>query len=881
MRIYIKANFLPLLLIIYLFPAITRAQDAPLSKEVQEALEAKNYTQALELLEKSLTQDESSFLLQYYYAETLLGQAQSTLKESLPQRYYLDIHPILSLLYQAQKHSELSIKYFQEATPDSRSKTLEKTGISDRSILYQLPYIIEKEAFETLHQVPYRFNTKTLGKTGYYNLTQDADTLATLRESFIKACRLFQNNFSSSPYKLKMKQMAQEMLGEYTQLRSIRQYGDRSGKMYERYCEEVLYFFEEKDLKNLFKDYYSQAFYFDSPRKDLTYQKLQELGNKYGLSVLELLCQLNIHDRGCYNENLSLYEEFITTMAPSDMAFVALRKLAAHHIAKADYTKAIEIYNNYKELFPTQRTLFDQTITLLGSTSTKRELINIGTKVNSPLKDFEPIASMDGKSLYFARLSPDTGEDVFYSEKNSKGQWTVAKKLSDRVNTASHEIPTGISADNRKLFLYGNYNQSSRFQYIRQSGVPLGKGDFYYTEVDSSGQWGKVYPFPYPVNTPHYEAGLFMTADKQAVLFCSDRPEDNPSYNPNYAQSLYFHGAGEFNTDLYVSVKNEEGDWETPINLGEIINTPFAEKKPYLHPDMKTLYFCSDGHYGLGGYDIYMSKRLDMDSWTSWSEPVNLGLSINTIGDDAIYFTMDGQQAFVVSDRKEDGWGSEDIYQINIPKEVRPEPVVLVQGRVVTHDGSGLQTTLRFDHDQDSLEKHIIYTDSDGSFSIPLEPKQRYTYYAEDKDFFGSSVKIYTDTKDNPITVNKMELTSLKKEDAPPLVLKTLHFHSNSDIIERSSYEDLNRLLTYLIKYPNIKLRIEGHTDNIDTAKFNMDLSQRRAIAVKRYLSKRGCDPSRLEVAGFGESRPIASNEDAAGRALNRRVAFVVTSTMP
>lgn len=115
-----------------------------------------------------------------------------------------------------------------------------------------------------------------------------------------------------------------------------------------------------------------------------------------------------------------------------------------------------------------------------------------------------------------------------------------------------------------------------------------------------------------------------------------------------------FHGTARSNSDLFVVLKNEQGQWQQPINLGDQINSPFAERYPFLHPDGKTLYFSSEGHGGLGGLDIYYSRRLD-DTWQNWSEPVNMGTAINSADDEESSAVSQDFKDIYFSRQEEDG----------------------------------------------------------------------------------------------------------------------------------------------------------------------------------------------------------------------------------
>lgn len=854
-----------------------------IEREGIEYIFQKNFSKAEENLALALKENPNSTIAQFGLAKALYEKEQATKKKEVYTFRFKNFQPYFDMLYNAYQYSLQASDTYMELSDTEKAKVRQSASASEDEILSYLTARIEKEGYMLIYNAPYRRNTAQLYGTGVYNRTTDAEKIMALRENLIRQCGEYIENFPSSPYNEQVSLLRKEILSEYTQIKSLRQYGDRSGKMYEKYCKDIIALYSKNELKHILPNFYGEEYSFDANFKSRSenYKKLQTLAEKYNLTVIELLCKLNIHYGGCNDASANLYDEFIKALAPADIALVAIQRKAKAYIDSASYAKAISIYNTYKPLFPRNAEYFDKTITLLSTPERPHQSRNLGTNINHLTKDFQPIISLDGSHLYFARKTADTGEDVYYSYKNNNGKWSKAKPLSPNINTVSHEIPVGISADGQTIFLYGNYSKLKKFSYVNSTEKRLGKGDFYYAQKDSLGNWNGLNVFPYPINTPNYEAGLSMTADGQAVLFCSDREGTVGKYNPNYnPEKLYYHGAGEFNLDLYVCPKNADGSWGTPINLGAIINTPFAEKNPYLHPDMETLYFCSDGHYGLGGYDIFMSKRLNKNSWTEWSKPVNMGKVLNTTHDDAFYLTPTGKTALIVSAGMEKNYGKEDIYEVEIPKDKRPSPIIFVPGTLTNKKGKPIKTNLFVVEKDNKDNTQKVSTNSDGSFLLILEPGKEYFYYPEKDNFFSSGIELNLTDKDkaNILERNKLELTSLNPKDKKrePLILKTLHFDTDSDHIRSESYFDLNRLAEYIKSHKKLHVKINGHTDNIADEKFNLDLSKRRAVAVKNYLIKRGCKEERLITKGFGEHQPTASNNTPSGRQKNRRVEFIV-----
>ncbi len=327
-----------------------------------------------------------------------------------------------------------------------------------------------------------------------------------------------------------------------------------------------------------------------------------------------------------------------------------------------------------------------------------------------------------------------------------------------------------------------------------------------------------------------------------------------------------------------MSEKTESG-WGEPINLGEVINTNFAETKPFLHPDGKTLYFSSEGHYGLGGYDIFMSKRLSESSWTQWSEPINLGRTINSPADDAITLSIDGETALVVAEAAADSYGREDIYELVVPEKLRPEPVVLVRGQFKNELGQAEQVRVYW-HKAGELEAlDSVQTNPQGDFQLVLQPGASYFFYGDKEMHFSSSQEIdLQQRKAQVVNFDSVQVTSLADvtEDGAGFVMNSLHFDHDSERIWKSSYFDLQRLVRLLQQNANLKLRIDGHTDSSASYEYNMALSERRVASVKSYLVEQGVQPQRISTQAFGETQPVADNATEEGRLRNRRVEFLV-----
>ncbi|GAB4184879.1 MAG: hypothetical protein OHK0057_18850 [Thermoflexibacter sp.] len=869
-----------------------------IEKQGLNALFQKDFATAERIFKQLLASDSSNLSAHlgmsyvYYEQEQVLKQKQQY------QVKYLNFESYFALLRKAYFHASRGAELFKQLRDSEKDKEKKILNLTADAIQIQQKSKISQEAYNLLTNAPYRLSYQKLYESNIYNRYTEIDTLIALREALLQQCADFAKDYPTSPYLKNVKEYRREILRDYTSLFSLRQFGDRSGSNYEKFCHLIATDFDSMELKHIIPNFYGAEFGFNA-KNYLTHPnfiKLQSLAKKYQVHVNQLLCELNLHHSGFGESKAQLYDDFIRTFAPQDIALVAVQKIAHQYIQQKNWRKAVTVFEKYKPLFANTdlskqypdhsfvvntKFDFDKMIALLSDKEEDRKLVNLGSGVNSKAKEYSPVLSLDGSTLYFARKGANTGEDIYVAEYQN-GSWQAAFPLSPKVNTKTHEVPLNLSSDANTLFIYGNYIEIPEFFYVKEKF--LGKGDLYFVKKKgvSSGQilWDRMQVLPEPINSPNYEAGFSMTTDGKAVFFSSDRKGGVGEYLPNYHPDfLYYHGSGEFNIDIYVCEKKENG-WSEPINLGEAINTPFAEMNPYLHPDGKTLYFCSDGHYGLGGYDIFMSKRLDENSWTKWSQPINLGKVINTPFNDNFFITADGSTALIATTQPTDNFGQSDIYQITVPERVRPEPVKLIKGKLLSPDKQIVKSVIRWQEVGNSKNSGIVQTNEDGEFSFLLKGRKKYIYYPDSEQVFGSSVEVdltannekNTNLETN-ITVGMIDVNN--KTNQMPFTLPTLHFDYNKAIIRSESFFDLDRLAVFLQKNPSAKLTIEGHTDSDGNDTFNLDLSKKRSETVRQYLIDKNCKNT-ITAVGLGEAKAKANNASERGKQQNRRVEFII-----
>ncbi len=557
-----------------------------------------------------------------------------------------------------------------------------------------------------------------------------------------------------------------------------------------------------------------------------------------------------------------LYEEYIREKAPSENAFVALQRRADNYINTLKWDSAIYIFNKFKPLFPEMKERIDKLISILSAKTEGIVIRNMGTIINTDKDEWDPNPTPDGKYLYFsARDRQDNyGLTDIYVSKLANGVWLAPRNIGPPINGINDETIDNVTADGNTLLLSGTFEGT------------FGNFDIYTASKTEKG-WGNLEHLPYPINSVYTDEGGNLTSDGKALLFSSDRPGGKGQYVPFGTQ---FHGTTNGNMDIYVCLKTDSG-WVGPINLGPTINTPYSERSPYLHPDGRTLYFSSEGHPGLGKLDVFKSYRLKEDSWTEWSEPVNLGKEINSILDDWGYkITVGGDSAFFAGHWRTIGYGGWDLFSVSLPKYAKPDKVLTIKGKVTDNKGNPLSAKILWEDLTTGKNVGVLQSDpTDGSYIIILPMGKNYGFYAEKTGYYpiSKSIDLTKERKEQDIIEN---ITLLPLEDIlnkeTKLSLNNIFFDFDKFTLKKESYPELDRLTKLIKDNPKYKIKIEGHTDNIGSESYNMELSRKRAESVRNYIISKGVPSKRFSLIGFGSSMPIASNDTEEGRAMNRRV---------
>jgi outer membrane protein OmpA-like peptidoglycan-associated protein len=581
-----------------------------------------------------------------------------------------------------------------------------------------------------------------------------------------------------------------------------------------------------------------------------------------------------------FDKAVTLFNMFLTTAAGED----ASQKGLANQM--------IQNCKNAKEI--------------LADTITQNIVENVKYPINSQYSEYVPVISADESvMIYTYRGIKSKGaedveqsmgseaytEDVFVSYKKN-GDWTEPVSIGDNINSKNHDAAIALSVDGQTLFIYKTD----------------GGGDIYVSHL-SGEDWSRPQAVKGDVNKKDsWEGSCSLSANGKALYFASNRD------------------GGLGGRDIYKAELQEDGSWGNVLNLGQNINTSFNDDAPFIHPDNRTLYFSSEGHSSIGGYDIFSST---MDEYGSFSGAKNMGYPINTI-DDNRYFVLaaDGKTGYY-SGGGEESIGEQDIFKIITGKIDKPV-LALLLGKVYFNDVPTGSFMNLYKQVEGELEGTFKSNDESGKYVMALTPgiyeieveletgeivrdsirlDSITEYVVLHKDF-----RIYSDS--SLIAQNNTELQALldaelKKDgktidtlftdnivadiDLKPMdagrtfTLKNIEYDFDKATLRPASKIELDRLVVILNEQKDIKVEISSHTDakrNVEMAKrafkqrgqtytkeahdkmsknYNNRLSQRRANSVTNYLIKKGISKSRLVAKGYGEEKPLAPNTNSDG----------------
>lgn len=602
--------------------------------------------------------------------------------------------------------------------------------------------------------------------------------------------------------------------------------------------------------------FYENAYKFNPDNADLNYK----LGSCYLASIektkalphLEKAIQLNpaidpfIH----YELGRAYHLEL-----KFDKAIESFSKFLKTAMASTDPGKTQDVQMRIKQCYSGKE---------LVKTPIRVFIDNLGPSINTEFNEYGAVISADESMMLFTSRRPgstggkiDPGlnehfEDIYITYKNADGSWTKATNLPKPINSENHDSNSGVSADGQKFIIYlGKKN----------------RGDLYECVLEGS-TWSKPEAFNKNINTKYHEPSGCYSPDGNALYFVSDKPG----------------GLGDH--DIYVSYKDAKGNWGKAVNLGPTINTAYGEEAVFMHPDGKTLYFSSQGHNSMGGYDIF--KSVYDEATKTWGKPVNLGYPVNTTDDD-IFFVLSasGKRGYYTSADSQ-SLGLRDLYVITflgpekpmilnnednlIASATKPVQETVIAPKVEIKEA---QLTLLKGVILDALTKEKLSADIEivdnvankviatfksnsatGKYLVSLPAGKNYGIAVKKDGYL-----FHSENFDIPATAAFQEVEKdieLKKlAVGGKIVLRNIFFDLDKATLRPESAAELERLTKLMNDVPSLKIELSGHTDSRGSDTYNQQLSEKRAKAVVDYLTTKGISADRLKWAGYGETQLV------------------------
>ncbi len=492
--------------------------------------------------------------------------------------------------------------------------------------------------------------------------------------------------------------------------------------------------------------------------------------------------------------------------------------------------------------------------------------INLGYEVNTEMPEYFPSITADDSTLLFTRMVKDNlaplgnkQEDIFITTKSGESTWTQSELISSSVNTRYNEGAPTFSSDGKYVIFVG-CETGAKGDYEYGNGR-TGKGscDLFYSQK-SGDKWSQPVNLGSPINTKNWETQPSFSSDGKTLYFIRGLTFDRQRRSPD-------------NQDIYSTHITKEG-WSKPVRLSSTINTPFREESVQIHPDGQTLYFSSNGHQGMGGLDIFMSRK---DENGNWSKPVNMGFPLNTYMDEnSILISSNGNLGFFSSNRP-GGYGSLDLYSFKLSDEFKPIPTTFVKGFVFDEDDHNpLEASFQLtDLNSAKIVSEIISNAVSGQFLLALPTNIEMAFHVEKEGYsFVSKNFSFSDLEE---TEDGYVLNiPMRKIKPGTFVLENIFFDVNKWSIKKSSFVELEKILKLLAINPSINVEISGHTDSDGDQRDNLILSTNRAKSVVDWLINRGVSLNRLSYVGYGEKQPILENSNETNKAKNRRTELTI-----
>jgi len=489
--------------------------------------------------------------------------------------------------------------------------------------------------------------------------------------------------------------------------------------------------------------------------------------------------------------------------------------------------------------------------------------------------DPKPIKGVDTyEDEYLANLTPDNELLFFTHRYQKKGKNELVPHLveeltqasqngNDYTNSIALDVPFNLNGDG-----YGGatFSIDNEHLFITICKPEKKNGqincDIYTSDLIKNGlvkdKWSALRSLGSNVNTiDGWESQPSLSSDGKTLYFASARADSK-------------------GMDIYKTEKNGEEEWGPAENLGAPVNTDANEKSPFIHSDSHTLYFSSDGHAGVGGYDIFYSKA---DDNGKMQKPKNIGVPINTDKDDlGLIVSTNGETAYFCSNQlKGKGAGAWDVFSFELHKEARPDKIVFLKGTISNENGTKPIASIEIKGLKSNIVQKVNVDTATGKYTAVYTLKKDedvlVTVKQEGKAFTTQLIKNNEENVGKPI---KQDFKQKEIEVGKSYNIDNILYTTNSAELTPDSKIIIEEFGNYLKDNESLNVEIRGHTDNAGNPKSNLALSADRAFTVLALLQSIGINKERLAFKGFGDTKPIADNATDDGRKKNRRTEFLI-----
>lgn len=553
------------------------------------------------------------------------------------------------------------------------------------------------------------------------------------------------------------------------------------------------------------------------------------------------------------------YEKSIEICGNAD--FMVLFKLAKMYYDNREFLKSVQKFTAFIDANSNKPNLIHEADSLIQVATFYDKILNhpvpfdptLVPGVNTSADEYLPVISPDNDIFLFTRkylkqsdkfgaFSGGKMVEEFTMAKKENGAFNEGKALPPPFNAGMNEGGACLTLDNKTMFIT-----------ICNVKGGYGSCDIWNT-TQKEGKWMMMQNLGSGVNDSTWQSQTSVSSTGRTLYFSSDR-------------------AGGFGgKDIYKIVKDSMGYWSEPINLGPKINTAGDEKSPFIHTDDKTIYFCSNGQLGLGGFDIFYARK---DSVGEWQKPENIGSPINSDRDDLGFFvSTDGKNGYFASNKMQ-GVGGWDIYSFPLYEGARPQKVMFLKGKVQDEKGQAILDAKIELKDLKTNEIIHVDVDSSGEYVFARAMDNDQMMLVKKEGFFYNSTTIKAnDAKYEGVAKINFGLQELKQGGS--YKIKNLFFNNNSAEITEDAGMELLNLVAFLNENPDVNIEVAGHTDNVGNDAANLSLSTNRAKSVHEFLIAHGIVGNRVRYRGYGETKPVATNDSEDGRAMNRRTEVTV-----